>query len=236
MAKPRGPVMPKLAAYDDLMADFIARAQAARHLLGRRPIMVAWSMPAASALPMWKSRAGASRSLFRIASVSKPFTATAAMHLVEKGKLKLDDRRVSILKLEPHLERGAGLDPRWHELGAAMLAAHGRMGPRQIVDPMGAETAEQVAKARVPLPIHPKQIILYTMGKPLDFDSGHGLFLFQLWLLRVGPGDRGRYRKSLSRVGARTIFVPLGIRSMQQGKKFLKDRAAGEVRCVRRRR
>ena len=38
---------------------------------------------------------------------------------------------------------------------------------------MSAETAEQVAKAlKVRLPIHPKQIIRYVLGKPLDFAPG----------------------------------------------------------------
>ena len=55
-------------------------------------------------------------SLFRIASISKPFTATAVLHLVEQGKLKLDEHVLPLLKLEPHLERGARLDPRWHEI------------------------------------------------------------------------------------------------------------------------
>ena len=34
---------------------------------------------------------GAAHTLWRIASVSKPIAATAAMQLVEQGKLKLDE-------------------------------------------------------------------------------------------------------------------------------------------------
>ena len=51
-------------------------------------------------------------SLFRIASISKPFTATAVLQLVEQGQLKLDQRVLPLLKLEPHLERGARVHPR----------------------------------------------------------------------------------------------------------------------------
>src|SRR6185312_12807281 len=37
------------------------------------------------------------RSLFRIASISKPFTAAAVLQLVERGKLKLDQPVVDLL-------------------------------------------------------------------------------------------------------------------------------------------
>src|SRR5580658_7917461 len=37
-------------------------------------------------------------SLFRIASISKPFTSAAILKLVEQGKLHLDDRAFAILK------------------------------------------------------------------------------------------------------------------------------------------
>src|SRR5262245_34574588 len=51
-------------------------------------------------------------SLFRIASISKPITAAAVLHLVERGKLKLDDKAFAILKLKPVLEPGTQEDPR----------------------------------------------------------------------------------------------------------------------------
>ena len=74
---------------------------------------------------------------------------------------------------------------------------------------MGAETAEEVAKAlKVPLPIHPRQIIRYTLGKPLDFTSGHSLRLFQLWLLRAGPGHRGGFREIPTTSSCRRRFWP----------------------------
>jgi len=52
-------------------------------------------------------------SLFRIASISKPFTSAAVMHLVEKGRLQLDERVLPLLKLPAH---GAKMDPCLHEI------------------------------------------------------------------------------------------------------------------------
>ena len=49
--------------------------------------------------------------LFRIASVSKPITAVAVMQLVEKGKLKLDDKVTNFINLKPYIAPGAMADP-----------------------------------------------------------------------------------------------------------------------------
>ena len=58
--------------------------------------------------------------IFRIASHSKTFTATAVMQLQEQGKLRIDDHVVDYL---PWLE--AHTDPRWREVTIRQLLAHG---------------------------------------------------------------------------------------------------------------
>ena len=171
-------------------------------------------------------------SLFRIASVSKPFTAAAVMQLVEQGKLKLDERVFPLLKLQPHLERGARLDPRWHEITVRHCLQHtGGWNRDKSFDPMAAETAEQVAKAlRVPLPIHPRQIIRYTMGKPLDFDPGTAYAYSNFGYCVLGRVIEAVSGKPYHEFVRQKILAPLGIRGMQLGKNLLKDRAAGEVK------
>jgi CubicO group peptidase (beta-lactamase class C family) len=53
-------------------------------------------------------------SLFRIASISKPITAAAILQLVERKKLKLDDKVFEVLELvEPN---GAKFDGRWKKV------------------------------------------------------------------------------------------------------------------------
>jgi len=59
--------------------------------------------------------------LMRISSLSKPFTAVATMQLVEKGKLKLDDKVVDVLKLRAG---GTKPDERWKKITIRNLLEH----------------------------------------------------------------------------------------------------------------
>ena len=165
-------------------------------------------------------------SLFRIASISKPFTATAVLQLVEQGKLKLDQRVLPLLKLEPHLERGARLDPRWHEIRIHHCLQHTAGWNRdKSFDPMSAETAEQVAKAlKVRLPIHPKQIIRYMLGKPLDFAPGTAYAYSNFGYCVLGRVIEAVGRLPYHKFVAEKILAPLKIREMRLGKNLLKDR------------
>src|ERR1700686_1075020 len=55
-------------------------------------------------------------SLFRIASLSKSLTSAAIFHLVQNGRLKLDAKVFGLLRLTPHLDPGAKVDPRLREV------------------------------------------------------------------------------------------------------------------------
>ncbi|HUR46997.1 MAG TPA: serine hydrolase domain-containing protein, partial [Candidatus Saccharimonadales bacterium] len=61
-------------------------------------------------------------SLFRIASISKPFTAVAVLHLIEKGKLRLDQPVIPLLALS--LCGKIGKDPRWQKITIQQLLQH----------------------------------------------------------------------------------------------------------------
>src|SRR6266851_4414642 len=111
-------------------------------------------------------------SLFRIASVSKPFTVVAVLQLVERAKLQMDDKIFPILKLEPLLEDGAKLDPRWKEITVEQVLHHKGGWDRDASgDPMFMPI--KIAKAfKADPPANQEQIIRYMMGKPLDHDPG----------------------------------------------------------------
>jgi N-acyl-D-amino-acid deacylase len=227
-----GPAMPKLAAYDELMTAFMRE-----HKPPGAALAVAYHGRLVYARgfghgDMEDREPVRPRSLFRIASVSKPFTATAVLHLVEQGKLKLDERVLPILRLEPHLEHGARLDPRWHEIRLHHCLQHTAGWDRdKSFDPMSAGTAEQVAKAlKVPLPVHPKAIIRYMLGKPLDFTPGTAYAYSNFGYCVLGRVIEAVAKKPYHEFVAERILAPLGIRDMRLGKNLLAERARGEVK------
>ncbi len=227
-----GQAEPALAAYDELMAEFMREHKppgAALAVTYHGRLVYARGFGHAD---MEKQEPVRPASLFRIASVSKPFTAAAVLHLVDQGKLKLDDRVLPLLKLQPHLEPGARPDPRWREIRVHHCLQHTAGWDRdKSFDPMSATTAEQVSKAlKIPLPIHPRDIIGYTMGKPLDSAPGTAYAYSNFGYCVLGRVIEAVSRMPYHEFVRRTILAPLGIRDMRLGKNLLRDRAPGEVK------
>jgi CubicO group peptidase (beta-lactamase class C family) len=123
---------PRLAAYDDLMNEFMRMHQppgAALAVSRDGRLVYARGFGLAD---LERKEPVHPLSLFRIASISKPFSATAVMQLVQQGRLRLDDRvfRGAAAAAVSRSRRAARrADPCHHR--AAMPAAHRRLGPRQ---------------------------------------------------------------------------------------------------------
>ena len=222
-----GPPAPKLAAYDELMTAFMREHRppgAALAVTYHGRLVYARGFGHAD---LERREPVRPASLFRIASISKPFTATAVLQLVEQGKLKLDEPVLPLLKLEPHLERGARLDPRWHEIRIHHCLQHTAGWNRdKSFDPMSAATAEQVARSlKVRLPIHPRQIIRYMLGKPLDFAPGTAYAYSNFGYCVLGRVIEAVGRMPYHRFVAEKVLAPLKIRDMRLGKNLLRDRA-----------
>ncbi len=227
-----GLAVPKLAAYDELMTAFMREHKppgAALAVAYHGRLVYARGFGDADVERREPVRPA---SLFRIASVSKPFAAATVMQLVEQGRLHLDDRVLPHLKLQPHLQPGARMDPRWHNITVRHCLQHtGGWNRDKSFDPMGAPTAEQVAKAlHVPLPVHPRQIVSYMLGKPLDFDPGTAYVYSNFGYCVLGRVIEAVTGEPYHEVVRQRILAPLGIRGMQLGKNLLKDRVPGEVK------
>jgi len=109
--------------------------------------------------------------VFRIASITKVFTACAIWQLIEAGKLKLDDHAFSILSDLKPLE-GAQVDPRIANITIADLLSHSAGWTLENGEPMAMYTrlaADAFHEAR---PAKPVTIIRYMLGKPLNYDPG----------------------------------------------------------------
>lgn len=169
-------------------------------------------------------------SLFRIASVSKPFTSAAVMQLVERGQLKLDNHPFQLLGLQPFLEGNAKVDPRLEQITIHQLLCHtGGFDNVAGYNPMFRP--EQISKALgVTCPPEPKDTIRFMMGRPLDFDPGT-----KEVYSNFGYCVLGRVIEKISGVSyveyvQREILAPLGIFKMRLGRSLESLRAPGEVR------
>lgn len=168
-------------------------------------------------------------SLFRIASVSKPITAVAVLRLVQQGKLRIEDRLVDVVPIEPHLEADAALDERWRQITIAHLLSHtGGWDREKSYDPMFAY--QRVAKALGrKLPIDATEIIRYMRGQPLDFAPGERYAYSNFGYCLLGRAIEERSGTSYEKFVQQELFAPLGIRAPQIGGSLASEQAAKEV-------
>ena len=134
-------------------------------------------------------------SQFRIASVTKPLTATAILKLVEEGRLALDDKVFSIIPPAVPVA-----DPRTQQITVRNLLEHKGGWDREGTgyDPMFDDKAIATSLGTT-LPIGCPDITRFMMGRRLDF-IGDEEFLLQLRLLHPRTGDREEIRHRLRTV------------------------------------
>ncbi len=168
-------------------------------------------------------------SLFRIASVSKPFTAVAIMRLVEEGRLRLEDKVFELLDVDAYVKPGRRPDPRIHSITIQHLLNHSGGWDRSFSGDAMFKPVEIARDLGVDAPAGPMEIIRWMAGYPLDFDPGtrYAYSNFGYCLLgRVIEKIRGkRYDASIQE----DILSPLGINRMRIGSTHMAGRAPGEV-------
>lgn len=132
--------------------------------------------------------------VYQLASVTKQFTATAIMMLVEEGKLGLDD------KIAGHLE---GLPEAWGEVTIRQLLSH-TSGIKSYTDVGGFEKTTRKD-------YEPREIIDLVAKEPLEFAPGKehrycntGYFLLGMIIEKVAGKPYGEFLDE-------RIFKPLGM-------------------------
>ncbi len=221
----------RLATFDNLMRDFVARRSipgaalaVTRHgrLVYARGFGFADLETAEPVNP---------HSLFRIASVSKPITAAALLQLVDQKKLRLDDGVLDLLGPEIRQGDGPPADPRWARVTVREVLQHrGGWDPSVSFDPMFRSV--EIARAfQTEPPARTDQIIRFMLRRKLDFDPGqrHAYSNFGYCLLgRVIEKITGKpYGEAVHSL----ILQRLGIlpTEMQLGRTLAEHRAATEV-------
>lgn len=218
-----GAAQAEFSAFDELMAEFVE---------DRRVPGAALAITRAGRLVYARGFGLADReqgepvqptALFRIASVSKPFTAVAVLQLVERGKLALDDAVWALLELaEP-------VDARWKRVTVLHLLQHrGGWDRKRSFDPMFSPA--RVARAlNVSPPLEARDIIRFMLSQRLDFDpgnrdaySGFGYCLLGRVIERASGMPYEDYVRH-------EVLAALGIRRMRLGRTLRAARQTGEV-------
>jgi N-acyl-D-amino-acid deacylase len=168
-------------------------------------------------------------SLFRIASITKPFTATAVLQLVQRGKVKLGDKVFEHLKYDPVFEGNAKPDPRLHEITVQQLLQHtGGWDRDKSFDPM-FRPIEIARVTKTPAPAGQVAIIRYMLGKPLDFNPGARCAYSNFGYCVLGRLIEHVTGGSYEEFVRQDVLKPLGIHGMRQGKTLIGGRTRGEV-------
>ena len=171
-------------------------------------------------------------SLFRIASVSKPFTAVAVLQLVEQGQLSLDTRAFDLLGLAPL--PGHVMDPRLNAITVRQLLEHtGGWDRDKSFDPMFM--SRQIAQAvGTKPPADPEAIIRYMLGQPLQFDPGTKSVYSNFGYCVLGRIIAKLTGKTYEQYVREAVLAPLGIKDMRLGCTLAGGCAPGEVTyCIR---
>jgi N-acyl-D-amino-acid deacylase len=171
-----------------------------------------------------------SESLFRIASISKPFTATAVLRLVETKGLDLETPVTELLPFKPVLANGKTADPRWRRVTLRHCLHHTGGWDRDASgDPMfrSLETARDVG---VPPPASAEAIIRYMVGQPLDFEPGARYAYSNFGYCLLGRVIERLGGRSYEQFVREEVLAPMGIRRMRLGASLESGRAEGEVR------
>lgn len=228
----RGAVDPRLASFDRLMVSFLQENElpGAALAIGRNGKLI-YSRGYGFA-DLESKQPVEPQSLFRIASISKPVTATAVMRLVQEKKLRLDDRAFALLKLEPHLAPGRTVDPRLETITIQQLLQHTAGWDRdKSFDPMFRSV--QIANdLKIPPPAMPRDVIRYMLTQPLDFNPGERYAYSNFGYCVLGRVIEAVTKQTYEDYVRSSVLKPLGISTMQIGQTRIAGRAKSEVTYV----
>jgi len=169
------------------------------------------------------------RSLFRIASLSKPLTAVAVLKLAQEGRINLDGKAFGLLPAAS-VPGGTVRDSRVDRITVRQLLQHTGGWDRDLsFDPMFRPA--QIARALdLEPPPGPADVIRYMLGQPLEFEPGsrYAYSNFGYCVLgRILERVAGQPYESFVR---EQVLAPCGIHRMRLGRTLDERHAPDEVR------
>lgn len=218
-----GDIVPEMASFDRMMRRFMAKhdppgAALAVGKAGR--IVYARAFGYAD---RQRQRPATVDSQFRIASISKPITATAIVKLVEAGQLSFTTKVWEFFRLaEPR-------DRRWKSITVEQLLWHsGGFDREASFDPMFRSV--QIAKhLGIKPPATAHDVIVYMLEQPLDFDPGTRYAYSNFGYCLLGRVIEKAAGESYASYVRKAVLEPCGCQSLELGRTLPGDRAPREV-------
>lgn len=171
----------------------------------------------------------AANTTMRIASISKPITAVAALLLVDDGRLKLDDPVVDYLVRDKKFALPKDADPAWSHVTIRHLLQHsGGWNRDKSKDPM----FELLAISRA---LELKQIagipdvVRYQLSRPLDFEPGTEYQYSNFGYCLLGRVIEAASGQTYETFVTERLLKPAGMTQTRLGKTSLADRAGDEA-------
>jgi N-acyl-D-amino-acid deacylase len=222
-ARVTGPPSPRLAPFDELMQTLLRKYKVEGGALavtqnGRLVLAHGYGLADRdNNVPVKPD------SLFRIASLSKPFTAVAILKLVEQGKLTLDTKAFGLLNL------GNPSDARINRITIRHLLLHaGGWDRDKSFDPMFIPLRAANAVGAKP-PATCEAVIRYMLTQPLDFDPGARSAYSNFGYCVLGRVIEKVTGQTYEEYVRTEVLAPIGITRMRTGHSLLEQRATGEV-------
>ncbi len=169
-------------------------------------------------------------SLFRIASNSKPITATAILKLIEQGKLSLNTQPFATILNDLVAPAGTTVDPRYSTITIQNLLEHkGGFDDTVLPDPVFAYPDTAATAYGVTAPATPKYLISYMLGKPLQHDPGTTYAYSNLGYLTLGYIIERVSGQNYADYVQANVLAPAKIFRTVPGGNLLSDRLPNEV-------
>jgi N-acyl-D-amino-acid deacylase len=166
-------------------------------------------------------------SQFRIASVSKPITATAVLQLVQNSKFGLNDRVFDVLPAKDWLPPKH--DQRLRQITVRQLLHHTAGWDRDVsFDPIGRPL--EIAKAlNHRLPVGPAEVVRYTLTLNLDFDPGKRNAYSNVGYLVLGRLIEHVSSQKYEDYVKQHVLAPVGVAEMRLARAWVGDLGKDEA-------
>ncbi|WP_328519036.1 serine hydrolase domain-containing protein [Kribbella sp. NBC_00359] len=154
-------------------------------------------------------------SLFRVASLTKSFTAAAIVKLVQDGKLSLSTPVVNLLDITP--ATGLTRDSRWSSITLWKLLQHIGGWDRDVSGDPLAKDAVISRTLGVPMELQHADVIKYMAGQKLDFNPGTKVAYSNFGYLLAGRVIEKVTGLPYATYVQQKLLTPLKIKRMAQG-------------------